>query len=256
MFQKGYGFIYFLDGVGGERAAAARTLMISGGRVRCEMGLSHQMHMEDRLHVGGEREESMMSSSSLSLSSSLSTRTPSRTVTPMLVPASAPASFPANTSFPATVGDLQSWFAFNAPFYPPPLLHLGSFPVPQPPYPPPLLLAPPPPTPDSIVLPPHVSSLEDAMRWGPIFPPLSVIPTLMPAHPLPSMPAPYYPGSNEYVVRVCVSMSPSANYHVPPAALSPSISVSMDEDRRRGIRGGRGGRAGQGRRDRSESQSK
>ena len=256
MFQKGYGFIYFLDGVGGERAAAARTLMIDGGRVRCEMGLSHQMHMGDRLHVGGEREEGMLSSSSLSLSSSLSSRTPSRTMTPLLVPAPERSSFPANPSFPTNAGDLQSWFAFNAPFYPPPLLHLGSFPVPQPPYPPPLLLAPPPPTPDSIVLPTHVSSLEDAMRWGPIFPPLSVIPTLMPAHPLPSMPAPYYPGSNDYVVRVSVAMSSSANSHVPPAALSPSISVSMGEDRRRGVKGERGGRVGRSRRDRSESQSK
>ncbi len=256
MFQKGYGFIYFLDGVGGERAAAARTLMIDGGRVRCEMGLSHQMHMEDRLHVGGEREEGLMSSSSsLSLSSSLSSRTPSRTMTPLLVPAPERSSFPANPSFPTNVGDLQSWFALHAPFYPPPLLYPSLPPLPYPP----LLLTPPPPPPPPPLPPPHVSSLEDAMmyqRWGPAFPPLSVIPRLMPSHPLPSMPTPYYPGSNEYVVRVSVAMSSSANYSVPPAALSPPISISMDEDRRRGVRGERGGRVGRSRRDRSESQSK
>eukprot|EP01040_Poterioochromonas_malhamensis_P002316 gene2316-2462_t len=210
VFQKGYGFIYFLDGVG---AAAARTSMISGGRVRCEMGLSHQMHMEDRLHVGGEREESMMSSSSssssLSLSSSLSTRTPSRTVTPMLVPATVPPFSLVDASFPAIPRDSQSWSSFNAST---PFLHLRSFPVA-----PPLLPFYPP-------LPINVSSLRmmgDEMIYGLVFVPtecppplLPVIPTSMPSYPwmerLPCRPLPHRPNNHDYEVRVSVSMSPRA----------------------------------------------
>eukprot|EP01040_Poterioochromonas_malhamensis_P002318 gene2318-2464_t len=251
VFQKGYGFIYFLDGVG---AAAARTSMISGGRVRCEMGLSHQMHMEDRLHVGGEREESMMSSSSLSLSSSLSTRTPTRTVTPVAVPA--PSYYPTNSEFPVIVGNSQRFIA-STPFLSPPspLLQQWSFPVASPP----LFLPLYPPVPPNITPSLMMGGAMMYPRWRPLFIssesqlPENVISTSMPPYPsMEGLSSTSYRSSNhDYMVRVSVEVSSSSNYHAP---------VGMDEDRRKG--GGRGkgrgrrGRGGQSRRDRNESQSK
>lgn len=90
MLQKGYGFMYFLEARGAERAAAARVIMISGGRVRCELGFSHQVHPEDRLYPGAEDR--------MSSSSSLSSRTQSPTA--VLIPASV--SPPLQTPFLST----------------------------------------------------------------------------------------------------------------------------------------------------------